>query len=698
MDSALAEAVRTSGASGALLYTLPPPGEDGLWLAAMTGASSDIAAPWLRIGLDDPVPVADAVREQRLVWVSGQEEMARCYPQTALVLPYDYAVAAAPVLSETRVLGGLVLLLPGAHPPQLSAAERDAVEVACRRLGDTLRQAVDLGRPLLPDGPPHIVPLPAAREGPADDAGASAFIDRLPGGSCTLGLDGRVVHLSAAAAELVGVAAADLLGKVPWEALPWMHLPEAEDSYREALVSRRPTSFAVLRPPRTWLSFSLFPDSSGISVRIVPVEAAEETPATPPRAGSGPSRLVVLSHLMHLATRLTEAVSVEDVIEQTADHLLPPLGAQAMAMMAADEGRLRVLGHRGYRDETIASLDGVPLTSEAPACRVTATGEPSFFTGPDDLLDAYPSIVHQRDKRARAFLPLIASGRPIGTLLLAYDDARLFPPGERAILTSLAGLVGQALDRARLYDANYDLARHLQSALLPHTLPLIPGLRVTARYLPAARGLGVGGDFYDLIRLGRHTAAAAIGDVQGHNVDAAALMGQVRTAVHSQANAGATPGDVLSATNRLLTDLDPGLFTSCLYADLDVSRNLAHLSTAGHPPPLLRHADGRTEVLPVPPGLLLGIEPEAQYPMAEVPLPPGCVLVLYTDGLVEVPGVDPDETLASLAEVVSAADPDGDLDAMADLLIRHAPAPGDDIALLLIHLRPDGGQDFHHTP
>ncbi|MCZ9340153.1 SpoIIE family protein phosphatase, partial [Streptomyces sp. TRM76130] len=132
-------------------------------------------------------------------------------------------------------------------------------------------------------------------------------------------------------------------------------------------------------------------------------------------------------------------------------------------------------------------------------------------------------------------------GRPIGSLLLAYRRRRLFPPGERAVLMSLAGLVGQALDRARLYDAKHRLAHRLQSGLLPRTLPEIPGLRVAARYSPAARGVGVGGDFYDLIRLDAHTAGATIGDVQGHNVDAAALMGQVRTAVHAHATVGASP-------------------------------------------------------------------------------------------------------------------------------------------------------------
>lgn len=137
-----------------------------------------------------------------------------------------------------------------------------------------------------------------------------------------------------------------------------------------------------------------------------------------------------------------------------------------------------------------------------------------------------------------AFLPLIASDRVVGSLVLAYDQPHPFTPAERAVLTSLAGLIAQAMDRARLYDTKHELAHTLQSALPPHTLPSARGLDVAARYLPAGHGMDIGGDFYDLIRHDNTTVTVAIGDVQGHNITAAALMGQVRTAVHAHATAG----------------------------------------------------------------------------------------------------------------------------------------------------------------
>ncbi|GGV81366.1 hypothetical protein GCM10010294_54880 [Streptomyces griseoloalbus] len=684
MDTVMAAVLRETGAFGALLYALPP-GDNALWLAMVAGLPRNFAAPWKRVALTDPMPVADAVRERRLVWIADQEEMARQYPRPALVLPYEFALAAAPITSSVEVRGGLVLLWAGAHPPQLSPGERDAIETGCRRLDALLRQAGDRGDPLPPPGRPRTLSPPTVHPvSPGETAAVTAFIDRLPGGACALDTNGRITFVTPTAADLLGADPAGLVGALPWEALPWMDVPQVEDRYRAAMVSRRPQSFTVLRPPDAWLSFELYPDASGISVRITGVDPSEGAPAPSSVPAAGPSRATLLYHLMQLAATLTEAVGVQDVVDQTADQLLPALGAQGMVLMTSEDGRLKILGHRGYSAEVMDRFDAVPLSLDLPGTRVLASGVPSFFASFADLHRAHPSTVHEDGMAAWAFLPLIASGRPIGSLLLAYRRPHAFPPGERAVLTSLAGLVGQALDRARLYDSKHALAHRLQSALLPHSLPDIPGLKVAARYLPAARGLGIGGDFYDLIRLDQHTAAATIGDVQGHNVDAAALMGQVRTAVHAHATVGARPDHVLAGTNRLLTDLDPGLFTSCLYANLDLARRRACLSTAGHPPPLLRHADGRTELLRVPPGLLLGIDPDSRYPTLECALPSGCVLVLYTDGLVEAPGVDLDDATAALAGLVEQADPTA-LDAMADTLIRHAPAPGDDIALLLIN-------------
>ncbi|MEU6998851.1 SpoIIE family protein phosphatase [Nonomuraea sp. NPDC046570] len=688
LEPVVAQAMRESDAYACLVFLLAPGGRE-LHMALLTGISPRIVASWTRVPLTTPVPVADAVRERRLVWISGQEEMARRYPRSALVLPYPFAVACAPITTGTTDWGGLVVLWPGSHPPRLAPHERDAVYAACHRLGLLLRQAADDGHPTLPGPRPRVLPPPPApARGSAEGTAAADFTERLPEGCCALDLEGRITFINSTAAELVGVRAPGLLGALPWQALPWLNDPAYEDRYRAAAISRQPTSFTALRPPDRWLSFHLYPDSSGISVLIAPAVPAHATDAPerqpPPMTATGGA--TALYHLMHLAAMLTEAVGVQDVVDRVNNQIVPAFGVQALTLMTEQEGRLRIIGHHGYTADLVSRFDAADPASDTPAAHVLATGVPSFFASFAELSRAYPPAVLQDGMAAWAFLPLIASGRAVGSLVLAYDQPHPFDPDERAVLTSIAGLIAQALDRARLYDAKYQLAHALQASLLPRALPHIPGLDVAARYLPATLGIDVGGDFYDLIRLD-DGAAVTIGDVEGHNVQAAALMGQVRTAV--LAASGASPGEVLARTNRLLTDLEPGLFTSCLYIRLDLAHHRALLSTAGHPPPLLRHPDGHTEVLDLTPGLLLGIDPTADYPTTDIPLPPGAVLALYTDGLVEAPGIDLDYATNDLADQLTRARGQT-MDALADTLVHYAKqsAPrSDDIALLLINPR-----------
>lgn len=233
---------------------------------------------------------------------------------------------------------------------------------------------------------------------------------------------------------------------------------------------------------------------------------------------------------------------MQDVVDLVADQIMPAFGAQGLVLSTAEAGRLRITGHRGYPAETIRRLDGLPLdTTFTPAGQALGSGIPAFFANPEEMRRTYPEAPVVSGKKAWAFLPLIISSRPVGVCILSYDSPHEFPAEERAVLTSLAGLIAQAFDRARLYDVKHDLAHGLQQALLPRGLPTLDPLRVAARYLPATRGMEIGGDFYDLIRLGADAAAAVIGDVQGHNVAAAALMGQVRTAVHAHATLGTPP-------------------------------------------------------------------------------------------------------------------------------------------------------------
>ncbi|GHI03715.1 PAS sensor protein [Streptomyces cellostaticus] len=688
LSLALASMLEDVGAHSGAVYLLRPD-EPVLEMAVMAGMPRAFAAPWERVGLSAPIPVADAVRGRRVVWVGSEEEMARRYPRIAVVLPYPFALAALPVATADRVYGAVFVTWPGAHPPELSDSEREQLTSACKRLALRLARAAEENRPLGPEA--DLLAAPGSGvAGTLGSVEAARLVARLPYGLVSLDLHGRIAFVNAAAAELLGRPAGELLGTLPWVSVPWLNDPMYEDRYRAALISQQVTSFLALRPPGEWLSFRMYPSTTGLSVRISRARAVAEMTRGTPQSGPGPSRLVTISQVLSLAGALTEAVWVQDVVQLVADEVAPAVGSQALVILGSQGGRLHVLGHRGYPDPRVAErFDGLPLSERTPGAHVLNSGVPAFFDSQEQLERLYPDRQEPPDGFAAwAYLPLIASGRPVGTCVLAYAERHVFPADERAVLTSLGGLIAQALERALLYDAEHRLAQGLQEWLLPHSLTPPPGIEAAARYLPATQGMEIGGDFYDLVPT-RPLAAAVIGDVQGHNVTAAALMGQIRTGVRAYTTVGQPPEEVMGSTNRLLIDLGADLFASCLYLRLDPARGRAVMARAGHPPPLLRRPDGRVRVLDLAGGPLLGIDAAAVYPTTEVSLPPGSVLALYTDGLVESPGVDIEDALAGLGTLLAEAG-DQPLEDLADELVRHSVAARervDDTAVLLLRAR-----------
>ncbi|MER6529788.1 GAF domain-containing SpoIIE family protein phosphatase [Streptomyces sp. NPDC001508] len=690
LSLALAAMMEQVEAHSGAVYLLAPD-EPVLEMAVMAGLPRAFAAPWERIGLSAPIPVSEAVREGRLVWVGDEEDMARRYPRVSVVLPYPFALAALPLATAGATYGAVYVTWPGTHPPELSDRERNHLTRACHLLAARLEQAARERRatPHEPDLPATPVPDVTGTPGSVE---AARMVARLPYGLVSLDLHGRVGFANAAAAELLGAAAEDLLGTHLWASVPWLNDPVYEDRYRAALISQRTTSFVALRPPGDWLSFRLYPSTTGLSVRIGRARAVAEMAQHAPRAES-PSRLVTISQVLSLAGALTEAVGVQDVVQLVADEICPAVGSQALVLLGSQGGRLHVLGHRGYADaQVVERFDGLPLVERTPGTHVLMSGVPAFFESRQQLEHLYPNRHAAPDGFAAwAYLPLIASGRPVGTCVLAYAQPHAFPADERAVLTSLGGLIAQALERARLYDAKNQLAHGLQAALLPHSLVRLPGIEAAARYLPATQGMEIGGDFYDLVPT-RPFAAAVIGDVQGHNVTAAGLMGQIRTGVRAFTTGGQSPAEVMSSTNRLLIDLGAELFASCLYLRLDPVRGRAVMTRAGHPPPLLRRPDGRVRVLDLAGGPLLGIDAAATYPATEVGLAPGSLLALYTDGLIESPGIDIEDALADLGELLATAG-NQSLEYLADEVVRHSVAArrrADDVAVLLLRARADG--------
>ncbi|MFI9613505.1 SpoIIE family protein phosphatase [Streptomyces sp. NPDC052023] len=596
------------------------------------------------------------------------------------------------------------------------------------RLADLLREAAGGKQPSGPlllrttGGAPRVVEVcgpDAAAAGPDQpvdgivlDAGsmADAAADQLPQGVFCMDRLGLIVYANPRAAELLGEPRARFLGRALWEGVPWLGQSACEDHLRAALLSPQPVHFHVRRPSPgeretgderfeaydgDWLSLSVHPGPEFLTCTVAPAQRGSQAPDPPEAADEAPGAEVATTSLVHrpivLAIALTEATTARQVSAVVMQELLPAFGGRRLAIYLLQDRHLYLAWETGFPLGFLAPFEGVGLDARLPGVETLTTGQPLFFDSMQQLANTYPGIPLDATEGARAFLPLIASGRPVGSCILGFDRPRSFSTEERTVLTALAGLIAHAMEKAQRYETEAALARGLQRALLPRRLPVHPGVETAGRYLPGTQGMDVGGDWYDVVEAG-DGLALVIGDVQGHGVQAAATMGQLRSAVRAFALDDRPPDEVLSGTNHLLIDLDPGQFASCCYVRLDPLTGRAMVARAGHPPPLLRRPGGRTRVLDIAGGVVLGVDPFARYPVTELVMDPGAVLALYTDGLVERVGHDIDEGISALRVALakggaSASRRGGrSLVTLADRLTaaaRHSADRPDDIALLL---------------
>ncbi|MCX4694969.1 SpoIIE family protein phosphatase [Streptomyces sp. NBC_01408] len=656
-----------------------------LLMAVLAGLPGRLFRPWSRMHVNRPYPVAEAYRSRQSVHLPDAESSMRRFPQLMAGLPFPFASLYEPVTAGTQRFGVLLVLREATPGVPVSALDRERLREAADGLGQELAALAAAGAPVVWEGDPLLVDPPSGGE----DAREAA--DRLPQALLSVDRHGRIRFLNAAAADLIGLGEGRLRGQVVWEALPWLGHPAFEDHFRAVFMSTEPVHFSARRggdPAGDWMSVGLYPGRSGVTLTIGAEERPSYAPSSVARPGAGlgspADRASALYRPVALAIALTEAVTARQVSAVVTEELLPAFGGRQLAIYMLDERHLHLAWETGFPKGFLDGFDGVGLDVRLPGVECLTSGRPLFFESMEHLAAAYPGIPLDASVGARAFLPLIASGRPVGSCILGFDVPRGFSPEERTVLTALAGLIAQALERARRYDSEAALARGLQAALLPRRLPVRERLETVGRYLPGTQGMDVGGDWYDVVETGSGLLALVIGDVQGHGVAAAATMGQLRSAVRAFALSGSTPQRVMSGTNQLLIDLDPGQFASCCYVLLDPASGSATAVRAGHPQPLLRHPGGRTEVLDLPGGVVLGIDPEATYPVAELRLARGAVLALFTDGLVEKPGTDIDVGIERLRLALAAA-PSAPLTETADLLIGGAGDADrpDDIALLL---------------
>jgi serine/threonine-protein kinase RsbW len=283
--------------------------------------------------------------------------------------------------------------------------------------------------------------------------------------------------------------------------------------------------------------------------------------------------------------------------------------------------------------------------------------------------------------------PLMALGRTLGVLALLMPESRASEPEELTLLQTLGRQAGQALERAQLFDMQRMVATTLQHSMLPRALVDDPRLLVSACYRPAVDGLYVGGDWYDAFRLDENRVALVVGDVVGRGVQAAAAMGQLRSAVRAIATTGSGPGRLLEGLDRFVEGVEAAHTATLAYAEVDLRDGSTHFACAGHLPPVLVHGPGRAEQLwggrSTPLGAQFG---ETTRPEASITLLPGSRLVLYTDGLVERRDEPLDQSIDQLAEMLGtwADRPFADLaEGVTDALVGSG-GTDDDVCVLAV--------------
>ncbi|MDH6697927.1 SpoIIE family protein phosphatase [Streptomyces sp. MAA16] len=341
--------------------------------------------------------------------------------------------------------------------------------------------------------------------------------------------------------------------------------------------------------------------------------------------------------------------------------------------------------------------DRRPSEAPTPAAAIAArTGRPQYSGATPGGL---PGVVDQPPSgsghgRPLLCIPLPTPRAPLGVLTLTPPGDR-WDPDDAVMLIELARRASTAIDHARRYEVNRDIAETLQRALMTD-LPTTPGLRIAARYLPATHGLNVGGDWYDAFRQPDGSLIAVIGDVTGHGLRAAVMMGQLRTALRAYAVDGGSPGQLLTRLHTFLHHLQPDLYATAVIARFRPGDPELTWAAAGHPPPVLRTPDGRVHTLAAKPGAMLGIPLKQDIGDHTVRMPPGSTLALYTDGLVERRALGIDPGIARLGDVLGGLDADRlatDLDGCAEGLLHPLLSDSerdDDVCLLLCHIAADG--------
>jgi serine phosphatase RsbU (regulator of sigma subunit) len=405
--------------------------------------------------------------------------------------------------------------------------------------------------------------------------------------------------------------------------------------------------------------------------------------------------------IWRLATALAGAASPPEVAAALAEQGSAAAGASFsnMAVLTTDTQRVRVV-HGSVMDSAIAARwEEFDLSAPTPLCEAMVLRRPVLVESLAALERRYPDLVADTAAAsigATASYPLLsAAGLVLGAAGFGWPSAQEFGNDQVRHLDLVANLAAQALERAVLTQRERERAstreradaQLLQDAFLPRSLPTTETLDVAAVYLPASDA-AMGGDWYDVFPVDGGTCLV-IGDVAGHGVQSAAVMGQLRNSVRAYATEDPSPASVLSRLNRMMCRLEPGVYATAIVAVWDEERGTLLRSNAGHPP-VLRCRPGEFEFLTPPPGgRLLGVSPEWTYHEQPKVLRPGTTMLFYTDGLVERRGQELRDGMGALLSFVESLD-DLSPQATCDQVLRWRRAQGrieDDVCLLAARLR-----------
>ncbi len=539
------------------------------------------------------------------------------------------------------------------------------------------------------------------------DARVARVLESMSAAFYSLDREWRFNYVNAKAERLLGRSREELLGRNVWELYPAAVGSVFDREYRAAVSSGRTRVFeAYYQPLDGWYELRVWPSPDGLSVYFLDIterRAAEE------RARRSAARLTLVAEVSALLTaNLGSGVREGAASRQVAEALVPELGDWSVVVLLEEDGRIRDYG-TWHRDPAarplVARYLELRLSSYQPTPElVQALASGQLMVIPDLTQLAAQNLPQGEARelfdrlapRSAAMLPLTARGRVLGAVTL-YGGAERPPMDAEDIAAAreVADRVALALDNARLYEQQRRIAEGLQRSLL--TAPPEPDhAEIVVRYRPAMEAAQVGGDWYDAFVQPSGATVLVIGDVVGHDTEAAAAMGQLRGMLRGIGyRDGVTPAGILGELDAAIHGLAMGTMATAAIARVEQTpeeraAGLTRLrwSNAGHPPPLLLHSDGRIEELAGERAeLMLGVDASAGRADSVVTVTRGSTLLLYTDGLVEGRKLPLDEGTARLRSVLAelADEPLADL---CDAVIERLQPEGlqDDVALVAIRL------------